>query len=154
MLEKLLEWCEAEIKKIEADPRFHYKAALVQVNAPLALEQIQMKTRRNTLIEMRDKLAPPSQTFVISWDGDRNLLDKVLDDVRECLGVDNETVTGSIKPVRFQQGLGEGVSYEASVCVGAHQATWRAGDEFAALYGAALKAVEMALDEARMDRAE
>ena len=48
----------------------------------------------------------------------------------------------------------EGVCYEASVYVGAHEAKWRASDQFAALYGAALKAVEMALDEARMDRAE
>lgn len=142
---ELVEWLEAEIKTINEQSSRNF----VTTEAG-AIQRSNMSARRRALVEVRDKLATPGQNFVISWHNDRNLLDKVLDDVRECLGVDNETVTGSIKTVRFQQGLGEGTSYDATICVGAHEAKWRAGDPFAALYGAALKAVEMALDEARL----
>jgi hypothetical protein len=39
----------SEIKKIEADERFHYEPANVEINAPLALEQVSMKARRRAL---------------------------------------------------------------------------------------------------------
>jgi hypothetical protein len=38
-----------EIKIIEDDPRFSYPDANVEINAPLALIQMGMKTRRDTL---------------------------------------------------------------------------------------------------------
>lgn len=44
---------QAEIRKmleeVEADDRLHYEPALVQVNAPLALIQVELATRANTL---------------------------------------------------------------------------------------------------------
>lgn len=48
---KLREWITAERKKILDDERYHYKPALVHVNAPLALIQVEMKARKQTLDE-------------------------------------------------------------------------------------------------------
>ncbi|HEY6110568.1 MAG TPA: hypothetical protein VIV56_16820 [Gemmatimonadales bacterium] len=39
------ETCLAELREIDADARFHYPCATIQINAPLALEQLQMETR-------------------------------------------------------------------------------------------------------------
>ena len=50
------EWLKAEIAKIEADSRYHDKPALVQVNAPLALIQVEMKARKQTLEEVLERL--------------------------------------------------------------------------------------------------
>lgn len=49
----LLDWVDSEMDKIEADERFYYKSALVQINAPLALEQVGMHTRHRTLNQVR-----------------------------------------------------------------------------------------------------
>lgn len=38
--------CEAGIAEVEADPRFGYSPARVDVNAPLALIQVDLKARR------------------------------------------------------------------------------------------------------------
>jgi hypothetical protein len=40
---------KAEIAKIEADKRLHYPSANVQINAPLALIQLTLETRRDAL---------------------------------------------------------------------------------------------------------
>lgn len=36
---------KAKIAEIKADDRFHYRPALVQINAPLALIQVDMKAK-------------------------------------------------------------------------------------------------------------
>ena len=46
---KTREELEERLAKIEADDRIHYSPALVQVNAPLALEQVALKKEANTL---------------------------------------------------------------------------------------------------------
>ncbi len=51
-IEKLRSWLQREIKVIESDERFRYKAALVQVNAPLALIQVNLKSRHQALTEV------------------------------------------------------------------------------------------------------
>lgn len=53
---KLRKWLKDEIALVESDERFHYKPALVQVNAPLALIQIQLKTRHMALTECLKRL--------------------------------------------------------------------------------------------------
>jgi len=53
---ELRDWLKAEIKKIDDDERFHYEPALVQINAPLALEQVAMKSRMRTLKEVQSLL--------------------------------------------------------------------------------------------------
>lgn len=37
-------WIDAESLRIEKDERYHYEPALVQINAPLALIQLEMET--------------------------------------------------------------------------------------------------------------
>ena len=56
MKKELRDWLKAEIKKIDDDERFHYEPALVQINAPLALEQVAMKSRMRTLKEVQSLL--------------------------------------------------------------------------------------------------
>ena len=56
MKKELRDWLKAEIKKIDDDARFHYEPALVQINAPLALEQVAMKARMRTLKEVQSLL--------------------------------------------------------------------------------------------------
>ena len=51
-LSKTREFIKDEIAKIEADERYHYKPALVEVNAPLALIQVEMGSRMQTLKEI------------------------------------------------------------------------------------------------------
>lgn len=46
---KVLALMDAEVAEIEADERHHYPIAIVQVNAPLALIQLEMSTRRRTI---------------------------------------------------------------------------------------------------------
>lgn len=43
---------QAKLAEIEADERFHYKAANVLVNAPLALIQVELKARHEVLTWM------------------------------------------------------------------------------------------------------
>lgn len=48
-VDKLLRHTKNRLAAIEADGRFKQPPALVQVNAPLALIQVEMKTEYNTL---------------------------------------------------------------------------------------------------------
>lgn len=50
------DFVEKEIAIIEADVRYHYKPALVQVNAPLALIQVEMGSRMATLRQIQELL--------------------------------------------------------------------------------------------------
>lgn len=52
----LRQWVEAELAQIEADERVHYAPAKIQINAPLALIQIELKTRRQALREIEARL--------------------------------------------------------------------------------------------------
>ena len=47
--EDICEFVSSQIIEIEADPRYHYKPALVQVNAPLALIQVELGAKMNVL---------------------------------------------------------------------------------------------------------
>lgn len=47
------------IAEIEADERYHYKPALVQVNAPLALIQVELGARIRLARRIRDILTRP-----------------------------------------------------------------------------------------------
>ena len=49
-------WLRAEIKKIEADERFKYPPATVFSNAPLALIQVELKSRHRVLTQVLKKL--------------------------------------------------------------------------------------------------
>lgn len=55
-VEKLLDWVDKEIAKINADERYHYKPALVQINAPLALEQTAMSAQMAVLVKVKSIL--------------------------------------------------------------------------------------------------
>ncbi len=48
-MSKLKEFLEVEIAEIESDERHHYPSANVFSNAPLALIQLDMSSRLNTL---------------------------------------------------------------------------------------------------------
>ena len=52
----VVDYIDAEIKKIEDDERHHYPPALIQVNAPLALIQVQLQARRDALEEVLEKI--------------------------------------------------------------------------------------------------
>lgn len=56
------------LKEVEADERLHYEPALVQVNAPLALIQVELATRANTL---RDVLGLPYRRYRGQRQGNR-----------------------------------------------------------------------------------
>ena len=56
----LRERLDGEIAEIDGDERFHYGPALVQVNAPLALIQVDMKARMMLAKELRALLDPPA----------------------------------------------------------------------------------------------
>jgi len=58
----LLEWVRSEIAVIEADERFHYKPALVQINTPLALIRVERKARMWTLKEVERRLNVEAST--------------------------------------------------------------------------------------------
>jgi hypothetical protein len=53
---RLRDFIDSEIVRIEVDSRYQAKPALVQVNAPLALIQVEMKARRQALREIRAQL--------------------------------------------------------------------------------------------------
>ena len=55
-LDELQHWVEVEDQKIEDDERFHYPAAQVQINAPLALIQVSLKSRRQAIKEVKAML--------------------------------------------------------------------------------------------------
>lgn len=48
-LSELKEWAQSRIDDIEADERFGYPPAKVEVNAPLALIQVQLKAEHRIL---------------------------------------------------------------------------------------------------------
>lgn len=52
-MKELIEFIEKNIKEIEDDERFHYKPALTEVNAPLALIQLEMETRMVLLKQIK-----------------------------------------------------------------------------------------------------
>lgn len=45
MMNELIKFIDKGIKEIEDDARFHYKPALIEINAPLALIQLEMETK-------------------------------------------------------------------------------------------------------------
>lgn len=49
-------WIAQEIAKIEADERHHYPPALVHVNAPLALIQVELEARKQALQDVLRRL--------------------------------------------------------------------------------------------------
>jgi len=51
--------CEAGITEVEGDPRFGYPPARVDVNAPLALIQVDLKARRLAYRAVLAELADP-----------------------------------------------------------------------------------------------
>ena len=51
---KSIEQVVARIKEIEGDSRYRDQPALVQVNAPLALIQVRLKSERQTLLWVMD----------------------------------------------------------------------------------------------------
>lgn len=55
-LPELRKWVIREIEKIESDERFHYERAPVHINAPLALIQVEMDTRRRALRQILKQL--------------------------------------------------------------------------------------------------
>jgi len=55
-LELLIHKVEHCIGQIEADARFHYKPAQVDINAPLALIQVELDTKYSTLMWVYDQL--------------------------------------------------------------------------------------------------
>lgn len=96
--EKIREYVEAGIKRIEADERYHYEPANVVINAPLALEQLVMQTEMQVFKAVQKLLSTKE------LDGIRRLLDEhdqalcdrkhgdvaachFVDDVRELLSV-------------------------------------------------------------------
>jgi len=52
----LLEWVDAQIKCIDDDERYHYEPALVHINAPLALIQVEMEAQMQVLKAVRKRL--------------------------------------------------------------------------------------------------
>lgn len=48
------EKCEEQIAEVEADERYHYEPALVQINAPLALIQVEMGGRVRSSETIKD----------------------------------------------------------------------------------------------------
>lgn len=57
----------ARLAEIDSDERLHYPAASVQVNAPLALIQVNLETARDTLqwvLGVADSTAPTDTTSV------------------------------------------------------------------------------------------
>ena len=56
-LEKIDDYVREGLSTINNDERHHYKPALVQINAPLALEQVNMKARKFVFEGVRDILA-------------------------------------------------------------------------------------------------
>lgn len=49
-------WIQEQIDQIEADERFRDRPASIFANAPLAIIQSQLQTKRQTLCEVREKL--------------------------------------------------------------------------------------------------
>lgn len=56
IIEKLKEWIEKEKQEIINDERFSYPPAQVQINAPLALIQVNMKARIQCLKEIETQI--------------------------------------------------------------------------------------------------
>ena len=56
IIEKLKEWIEKEKQEIISDERFNYPPAQVQINAPLALIQLNMESRMQCLKEIETQI--------------------------------------------------------------------------------------------------
>ena len=56
---ELIRWVDEQIAIIEADDRYHCKPALVEVNAPLALIQVELTARMQVLKAVKKRLACP-----------------------------------------------------------------------------------------------
>jgi hypothetical protein len=54
-LEGQRQWLEAEIAKVEANDLFKQPAALIQINAPVALMQVELKARKQALEQMLEQ---------------------------------------------------------------------------------------------------
>ena len=52
----LQDYVDVELTAIHADSRFHDKPALVQINAPLALIQVELKTIHQVLTKIKSIL--------------------------------------------------------------------------------------------------
>jgi len=52
----LRQWVEAEIAKVESNDLYQQPAALIQINAPVALMQVELKARKQTLEEVLKQL--------------------------------------------------------------------------------------------------
>ena len=61
-IETTVAWIDAEIARIDADERFHYPPANVQVNVVLALEQMGMGSRHDVLKQVRAMLTGATAT--------------------------------------------------------------------------------------------
>jgi len=55
-LKELKSWVDDKLREIEADDRFQAKPAPVQVNAPLALVQVELRTYYLVLKKIQKKL--------------------------------------------------------------------------------------------------
>ena len=55
-MKELVQYIQKEIEEIESDPRWSYKDATVQTNAPLALIQVGMKSRHQALTEILNQV--------------------------------------------------------------------------------------------------
>jgi hypothetical protein len=58
-LSEIQAFVKAEMTKIDTDERYHYKTALVQVNAPLALIQLEMSAKMVILKKVKALLDQP-----------------------------------------------------------------------------------------------
>lgn len=56
LVKNILYWIQEQIDQIEADERYKDRPASIFSNAPLAMIQTELKVRRQTLIETREKL--------------------------------------------------------------------------------------------------
>lgn len=55
-IQNLLYWLQEQIDQIEADERFRDRPASIFSNAPLALIQTELETKRRMLYEVREKI--------------------------------------------------------------------------------------------------
>lgn len=68
----LLDWIEKQIELIEKDSRFETEPVAVQINAPLALIQVALKTRLQALQEVRILLEEGGKHGVLQTEHDND----------------------------------------------------------------------------------
>lgn len=54
---ELRQWLEAEIAKVESNDLYQQPAALIQINAPVALMQVELKARKQVLEQVLERCA-------------------------------------------------------------------------------------------------